>query len=134
MSLPSHHLYLGGRAADIPRYVDALLAELALGPHPGELATIYFGGGTPSLLEPDAVARLIEAARSAWQGQPGEITLEANPSAREAPDWAALCGAGITRVSLGLQSLRDPDLRALARGHSAAEGRAAFAAARAAGC
>jgi oxygen-independent coproporphyrinogen-3 oxidase len=150
MSLPSHHLYLhvpfcrlvcaycdfvtvGGRADQIPRYVDALLAEMALRPNPGELTTIYFGGGTPSLLKPDAVARLIEAARTRWSARPAEITLEANPSAREAPDWSGLRDAGVTRISLGLQSLRDAELHALARGHSAAEGRAALAAARAAG-
>jgi oxygen-independent coproporphyrinogen III oxidase len=150
MSLPSHHLYLhvpfcrlvcaycdfvtvGGRADQIPRYVDALLAEMAMRPNPGELATIYFGGGTPSLLRPDAVARLIEAARRAWRGRPSEITLEANPSAREAPDWPGLRDAGVNRISLGLQSLRDAQLHALARGHSAAEGQAAFAEARAAG-
>jgi oxygen-independent coproporphyrinogen III oxidase len=150
MSLPSHHLYLhvpfcrlvcaycdfvtvGGRADQIPRYVDALLAELAMRPNPGELATIYFGGGTPSLLKPDAVARLIAAAQAAWLGRPSEITVEANPSAREAPDWAALREAGVNRISLGLQSLRDAELHALARGHLAAEGQAAFAAARAAG-
>jgi oxygen-independent coproporphyrinogen-3 oxidase len=150
MSLPSHHLYLhvpfcrlvcaycdfvtvGGRSADIPRYVDALLAELALRPHPGELATIYFGGGTPSLLAPDAVARLIDAARTAWRGEPTEISLEANPSAREAPDWAGLRAAGVNRISLGVQSLRDEELGALARGHTAAEALAAYGSARAAG-
>ena len=62
-----------------------------------------------------------------------EITLEANPSRREAPDWIGLRAAGVTRISLGAQSLRDADLRALARGHSAAEVRAAFRDARAAG-
>jgi oxygen-independent coproporphyrinogen III oxidase len=150
MSLSSHHLYLhvpfcrlvcaycdfvtvGGRAGQIPRYVDALLAEMAMRLNPGELTTIYFGGGTPSLLKPDAVARLIEAARSAWRSRPTEITLEANPSGREVPDWSGLRDAGVNRISLGLQSLRDAELHALARGHSAAEGRAAFAAARAAG-
>jgi oxygen-independent coproporphyrinogen-3 oxidase len=150
MSLSSHHLYLhvpfcrlvcaycdfvtvGGRADQIPRYVDALLAEMALRPNPGELSTIYFGGGTPSLLKPDAVARLIEAAQTRWSARPTEITLEANPSAREAPAWAALRDAGVNRISLGLQSLRDAELRALARGHSAAEAQAAFEAARAAG-
>jgi oxygen-independent coproporphyrinogen III oxidase len=150
MSLASHHLYLhvpfcrlvcaycdfvtvGGRADQISRYVNALLAEMAIRPSRGELTTIYFGGGTPSLLKPDAVARLVEAARARWPGRPAEITLEANPGAREAPDWAGLRDAGVTRISLGLQSLRDAELRALARGHSAAEGRAAFGAARAAG-
>jgi putative oxygen-independent coproporphyrinogen III oxidase len=150
MSLSSHHLYLhvpfcrlvcaycdfvtvGGRADQIPRYVDALLAEMVMRPNPGELATIYFGGGTPSLLKPDAVVRLIEAARTRWSARPAEITLEVNPSAREAPEWSGLRDAGVTRISLGLQSLRDAELHALARGHSAAEGQRAFAAARAAG-
>ena len=150
MSLPSHHLYLhvpfcrlvcaycdfvtvGGRADQIPRYVDALLTEFAMRPNPGELVTIYFGGGTPSLLKPDAVARLIEAGQSAWLGRPTEITLEANPSGREAPDWSAVRDAGVNRISLGLQSLRDAELQALARGHSAAEGQTAYARARAAG-
>jgi oxygen-independent coproporphyrinogen-3 oxidase len=149
----SHHLYIhvpfcrlvcaycdfvtvGGRAHDIPRYVDALIAELALRPTPpdGELRTIYFGGGTPSLLPAEQVARLVEAARRHWpEEQLEEVTLEANPSAREAPDFAELRAAGVTRLSLGAQSLRDDDLRALARGHSAGEVRTAYAAARAAG-
>ena len=146
----SHHLYVhvpfcrlvcaycdfvtvGGRAADIPGYVDALLAELAMRRAPGELATVYFGGGTPSLLPPAAVERILGAATDRWGRRPAEVTLEANPSAREAPDWAGLRAAGVNRISLGLQSLQDADLRALARGHTAAEGRAAYAAARRAG-
>ncbi|MDQ2853776.1 MAG: radical SAM family heme chaperone HemW [Chloroflexota bacterium] len=150
MLLSTHHLYIhvpfcrlvcaycdfvtvGGRAADIPRYADALLAELALRPASGELATIYFGGGTPSLLPASAVARLVAAAAERWETRPSEITLEANPSVREAPDWAALRAAGVNRISLGIQSLRDAELSALARGQTAAEGRTAFAAARAAG-
>jgi oxygen-independent coproporphyrinogen-3 oxidase len=124
---------VGGRGAEIPRYAEALLAELALRPASGELATIYFGGGTPSLLPASAVARLVQAAVDRWGTDPSEITLEANPSARETPDWAGLRGAGVNRISLGIQSLRDPELRALARGQTAAEGQAAFAAARAAG-
>ena len=149
--MTGHHLYIhvpfcrlvcaycdfvtvGGRAHDIPRYVDALIAELATRPPDGELRTIYFGGGTPSLLPAADIARLIDAARSHWSGAlPEEVTLEANPSAREVPDWPAVRAAGVTRLSLGAQSLRDDDLRALARGHSAGEVRAAYAAARAAG-
>ncbi len=150
--MPPHHLYLhvpfcrlvcaycdfvtvGGRRHDIPRYVDALLVELALRPAPGELRTIYFGGGTPSLLPADAVRRLIGAVMDRWSGGTAleEVTLEANPSGREAPDWVALRGAGVTRISLGVQSLRDPELVALARGHSVDEARRAYAAARAAG-
>ncbi len=146
----THHLYVhvpfcrlvcaycdfatvGGRAADIPRYVEALRAELARRPAPERLETIYFGGGTPSLVPAAEIARLVEAAVDRWGAAPAEVTLEANPSAREAPDWFGLRASGVSRVSLGLQSLRDPDLRALARGHTAEEARRAFAAARAAG-
>ena len=149
-STGSHHLYVhvpfcrlvcaycdfvtvGGRADAIPRYVAALHAEMALRPSPGRLTTIYFGGGTPSLLPVGAVAGLIQAAMDRWVGNPEEITLEANPSGREAPDWIGLRAAGVTRISMGAQSLRDADLRALARGHSAAEVRTAFRGARAAG-
>lgn len=150
-ALPSHHLYVhvpfcrlvcaycdfvtvGGRAADIPRYVDALLRELSARPAEGQLRTIYFGGGTPSLLAAPDVGRVIGAARAHW-GDPAieEVTLEANPSGREAPDWRGLRAAGATRISLGLQSLRDADLRVLARGHTAREGVDAYRAARAAG-
>jgi oxygen-independent coproporphyrinogen-3 oxidase len=124
---------VGGRAAEIPRYVDALLIELDRRPAEGRLETIYFGGGTPSLLPPHAVARVVEAAVDRWRRSPEEVTLEANPSAREAPDWAGLREAGVNRISLGLQSLDDRDLALLARGHDAGEARAAFRAARAAG-
>jgi oxygen-independent coproporphyrinogen-3 oxidase len=150
VSLPTHHLYVhvpfcrlicaycdfvtvGGRAAEIARYPDLLLAELALRPASGRLATIYFGGGTPSLLPADGVARVVTAAADRWGDAPTEITLEANPSSRETPDWSALRDAGVNRISLGIQSLRDGELLALARGQTAAEGLAAFAAVRAAG-
>jgi oxygen-independent coproporphyrinogen-3 oxidase len=124
---------VGGRAAAIPRYVDALLGELAMRPAPGRLDTIYFGGGTPSLLPAAAVEQLVRWAIKHWGSSPAEVTLEANPSAREAPDWHGLREAGVTRISLGAQSLRDAELEALARGHTASEVRAAYAAARAAG-
>ncbi|HEX5040552.1 MAG TPA: radical SAM family heme chaperone HemW [Candidatus Limnocylindria bacterium] len=148
---PSHHLYVhvpfcrllcaycdfvtvGGRAADIPRYVDGLVAEIGLRPADGELRTISFGGGTPSLLAPEQVARVIDAAKDRWSRFAlAEVSLEANPSRRERPDWAGLRDAGVTRISLGVQSLLDADLVALARGHDAAEAREAFARARDAG-
>ena len=151
MSLPSHHLYVhvpfcrlvcaycdfvtvGGRAADIPRYVDALQRELAVRRAEGQLRTIYFGGGTPSLLAATDVARLIGAARAQWDAVAlEEVTVESNPSGREVPDWRGLRAAGVTRISLGVQSLRDTDLRALARGHTAQEAVDAYAAARNAG-
>ena len=150
-STEPHHLYVhvpfcrllcaycdfvtvGGRGAEIPRYVDALLRELAVRPAQGELRTIYFGGGTPSLLTGEQVGRVIGAARDRWERMAiEEVTVEANPSERERPDWDGLRAAGVTRVSLGAQSLRDQDLAALARGHTAREARGAFAAARAAG-
>jgi oxygen-independent coproporphyrinogen-3 oxidase len=125
---------VGGRADDIPAYVDAVLRELSLRPAPGELRTIYLGGGTPSLLSAAQVERLITAARGRWEHLAlEEITIEANPSVRETPDWIGLRAAGVTRVSLGVQSLRDEELVTLARGHTADEARAAFAAARRAG-
>ena len=148
---PPHHLYVhvpfcrlvcaycdfvtvGGRASEIPRYVDALLRELAARPAPGELRTIYFGGGTPSLLTGEQLARVIGEARDRWQHLAiEEVTVEANPSERERPDWDGLREAGVTRISLGAQSLRDADLEALTRGHTAREARDAFAAARTAG-
>ena len=86
---------VGGRADDLPRYTDGLLAELAIRPAPGELRTIYFGGGTPSLLSADQVGRIISAATDRWAGVAlEEVTLEANPSRREAPDWRGLRAAG----------------------------------------
>jgi oxygen-independent coproporphyrinogen-3 oxidase len=151
MILEPHHLYVhvpfcrlvcaycdfvtvGGRADDVPRYTDALLAELAIRPAPGKLRTVYFGGGTPSLLSPEQVGRVLSSARVRWAGVAlEEVTLEANPSRREAPDWRGLRAAGVTRISLGVQSLRDEDLHALARGHTAEEAREAFAATREAG-
>ena len=113
-------------------YVEALLRELArFAPdaplHPD---TVYFGGGTPSLLTPQQVSRLLEAAAPV----PGaEITLEANP---ETVTEQTLCGfrqAGVNRISFGVQSARDTQLRTLGRPHTAKQARAAFAAARRAG-
>jgi oxygen-independent coproporphyrinogen-3 oxidase len=79
------------------------------------------------------VARVVTTATDRWGTAPTEISLEANPSSRETPDWSALRDAGVNRISLGIQSLRDPELLALARGQTAAEGLAAYAAVRAAG-
>ena len=147
----THHLYVhvpfcrlvcaycdfvtvGGRKADIPRYTDALVRELDVRPAACELRTIYFGGGTPSLLTGEQAGRVIRAARDRWERVAlDEVTVEANPSEREPPDWGGLRDAGVTRISLGAQSLRDADLEALARGHTAREIRNAFGAARAEG-
>lgn len=115
---------------DVAAWQTALLSDMA---HEAaltsgqELTSIFFGGGTPSLMPPALVAALIEAASRHWRFAPGiEITLEANPSSVEAANFAALAGAGINRVSLGLQALDDAALRFLGRLHDAAEGLAAL--------
>ena len=110
---------------------EALLEDLAweAGACPGPpLGSIFFGGGTPSLMEPATVAILIEAAERHWGlAADVEITLEANPSSVEADRFADLAAAGVNRVSLGLQSLDDGALRFLGRAHDSAEGLAALA-------
>jgi oxygen-independent coproporphyrinogen-3 oxidase len=91
------------------------------------LDTVFFGGGTPSLMDPDLVAAIIDRIRATWpmRNDP-EITLEANPSSIEAGRFAAYRQAGVTRVSMGMQAMNDDDLRRLGRLHTAAEAMAAF--------
>jgi oxygen-independent coproporphyrinogen-3 oxidase len=104
----------------------ALLADLAYEARETQgrrLSSIFFGGGTPSLMPPATVAALIEAARLHWGFAPDvEITLEANPSSVEAARFADLAAAGVNRVSLGLQSLDVAALRFLGRAHDVNEG------------
>jgi oxygen-independent coproporphyrinogen-3 oxidase len=126
-----------GQSHLIPEYVAALAAEMehVARMHPGaEAPTLFFGGGTPSLLDPEQVARIIDAARRLYTlRDDAEITLEANP---ENLTEAALRGwraAGVNRLSLGVQSQQRAGLRVLGRGHAAFQAEAAFAAARAAG-
>jgi oxygen-independent coproporphyrinogen-3 oxidase len=119
------------------RYVEAVCTELrrwqSLAPR-GPLQTIFFGGGTPSLLTPAQLQQMLATAVAIFGLAPGaEITLEANPSTADAEKFAALRAAGFNRLSLGVQALNDADLRALGRRHSAAEALAAYAAARQAG-
>ncbi|MGN6268331.1 MAG: radical SAM family heme chaperone HemW [Sphingomonas sp.] len=109
---------------------NALLADLA---HEARetagtrLGSVFFGGGTPSLMPPETVAAIIAAAERAWGFEEGiEITLEANPSSVEAARFADLAAAGVNRVSLGLQALDDAALRFLGRAHDVAEGLAAL--------
>ncbi|SHN54182.1 radical SAM family heme chaperone HemW [Erythrobacter sanguineus] len=91
------------------------------------LTSIFFGGGTPSLMPPALVAALLGEAERLWGFDPTiEITLEANPSSVEAANFAALAGAGVNRVSLGVQSLDDDELRFLGRLHGAHEALAAL--------
>ncbi|GAA4716275.1 radical SAM family heme chaperone HemW [Sphingomonas lutea] len=87
------------------------------------LVSIFFGGGTPSLMPPDTVAAVIAAAQAHWPAAADiEITLEANPNSVEAARFADLAAAGVNRLSLGLQSFDDAALAFLGRAHSAAEG------------
>jgi oxygen-independent coproporphyrinogen-3 oxidase len=96
--------------------------------------TIYFGGGTPSLLSPQEIATIIDTCRSAFAvAGDAEVTLEANPETVTVDGMAAYRQAGVNRVSIGVQSFRDEELRRLGRVHDAARARAAFDAVRAAG-
>lgn len=95
------------------------------------LNAIFFGGGTPSLMLPETVAAVIQAARDIWPfANDIEITLEANPGSVEAGRFAGYRDAGVNRISMGIQALNDEDLRRLGRIHSVAEARAAFDVAR----
>ena len=86
---------------------------------PKRIASIYFGGGTPSLMHPETVDRILSAVRRNWSLRNDvEITLEANPSSVEIARFKGYKGAGVNRVSMGIQSLVDADLRALGRLHS----------------
>ena len=109
----------------------ALLRDLAYEAetYPGApLGSIFFGGGTPSLMPPETVAALIASAERHWGfAEDIEITLEANPSSVEAARFADLAAAGVNRVSLGLQALDDAVLHFLGRAHGAEEGLAALA-------
>ncbi|MGH7024080.1 MAG: coproporphyrinogen-III oxidase family protein, partial [Caulobacteraceae bacterium] len=116
-----------GRVGEAIRLVEAIVADIAanaaLIPERG-LRSIFFGGGTPSLMHPDDVARVIEAARRAWPAANDlEVTLEANPTDAELGRFAAFAGAGVNRLSLGVQSLDDRDLKFLGRNHDAAAAR-----------
>src|SRR3954451_4727994 len=96
------------------------------------LTSIFFGGGTPSLMEPGTAGAVIEHASRLWETEPGlEVTLEANPTSVEAGRLRAFREAGVNRVSLGVQSLEAEALRMLGREHSAAQAVAALELARA---
>jgi putative oxygen-independent coproporphyrinogen III oxidase len=121
-------------AIDEPRFVRAFTAEIAATAAriPGRtVSSIFFGGGTPSLMQPATVATLIEAVAGAWRMAPdAEITLEANPTSVEAGRFRGYRTAGVNRVSLGVQALDDRALAALGRTHSAREALAAVGVAR----
>jgi oxygen-independent coproporphyrinogen-3 oxidase len=121
-------------SVDRAQWAEALLADLRAEAEAGggeTLTSVFFGGGTPSLMHPDTVAAVVEAIDRLWGLAPGaEITLEANPTSVEAEKFSAFAGAGVNRVSMGIQALNDADLKALGRMHSADEARAAFGIAR----
>ncbi|NOD65014.1 MULTISPECIES: radical SAM family heme chaperone HemW [unclassified Ruegeria] len=120
---------------DQKQWLAAYLSELrrAASEAPGRvLNTIFFGGGTPSLMDPETVSDVIDEARALWHpSNDMEITLEANPGSVEAGRFAAYRDAGVNRISMGVQALNDEDLRRLGRIHTVTEARAAFDIARA---
>ena len=118
-----------GRTAEQAALVEAILRDLraqAALTGPRRLVSVFFGGGTPSLLPPRDVAAILDAAVGLWSpAEQVEVSLEANPTDAEAGRFADLASAGVERLSLGLQALDDAELAFLSRNHSAAEGRRA---------
>ena len=133
------------------RYLDALITEITKAPHHAEslgqpaaqnsvaqgassVDTVYFGGGTPSLLAPEDVASILTAIHSTFDiGPDAEITLEANPETVDRERLDGFLAAGVNRLSFGVQSFRDEDLQRLERRHSASAAAEAFVLARQAG-
>lgn len=118
------------RAVDQDQWREALVRALeteAARTQGRRVDTVFFGGGTPSLMPPETVAAVIETIRRVWGlNAYAEVTLEANPTSVEAGRFRGYADAGVNRVSMGIQALNDADLRALGRMHSVAEARAAF--------
>ncbi|WP_454811330.1 radical SAM family heme chaperone HemW [Labrys neptuniae] len=121
------HVRQGG--VDQTGYVGAYLREIA---HMADIApgrqvqSIFFGGGTPSLMEPKTVGAILDAIGGAWTIAPdAEVSLEANPTSVDATRFAGYRAAGVNRVSLGVQAMNDADLKRLGRMHSVAEAMAA---------
>jgi len=118
-------------------YVELLLTELRLrsrSPEQHDVATLYFGGGTPSLLSSAQIGCLLDAIRNHYTvAQDAETTLEANPGTVTPASLEGYLAAGVNRLSIGMQSLDDRQLKILGRIHSAADARTAFKSARTAG-
>ena len=105
--------------AEIDRYADLLGGRV--------LNTVFFGGGTPSLMSPGLVASILDRIRAHWPlANDLEVTLEANPGSVEAARFQGYAEAGVSRISMGVQALNDNDLRRLGRVHTVAEARQAF--------
>ncbi len=125
-------------AIDHEAYADAVIAELdarAAGLEGYALASVFFGGGTPSLWEPRALGRVLDAVRRRFgaAGAPPEVTVECNPSSLDGDRARALVDVGVDRLSVGVQAFDDARLRHLGRLHSADEARATLREVRAAG-
>ncbi|HRD75446.1 MAG TPA: radical SAM family heme chaperone HemW [Hyphomicrobiaceae bacterium] len=127
------HVRAGG--IDEARYLRAYLREIEAsaaetGPAGARpvVESIFFGGGTPSLMSPSTTGAILEAIGRAWSvASAAEVTIEANPGSVDASRFAGYRAAGVNRVSLGIQSLRDADLKSLGRRHDVAEARRAIA-------
>lgn len=121
-------------AVDHSAWKEALLSDLRAQADTTDrkmVTSIFFGGGTPSLMEPDTVGALIDEISRIWHvANDLEITLEANPTSVEAGRFRAFRSAGVNRISMGIQALNDRDLKALGRMHSVSEAIAAFDVAR----
>lgn len=126
------HVRTGG--VDQSRWASALDREIratAERTGPRTVSTVFFGGGTPSLMNPDTVEAVLQAIDDAWTlSADAEITLEANPTSVETGKFRAFAGLGVNRLSMGVQTLNDADLKALGRLHSVYEARQAFETAR----
>ena len=117
--------HVRARPVDEARFVAAYKAEIA---HRAALtkgrivSSIFFGGGTPSLMKPETAGAILDAIAGHWTISPGaEVTLEANPTSVEAARFRGFKLAGVNRASLGVQAINDDDLKMLGRGHTAGE-------------
>ncbi len=116
------------------RYVDALTTEITTIGDGAAVDTIYFGGGTPSLLDPDEVERILDVCRDVFAVNPSaEVSLEVNPESATMSRLVGWRESGVTRLSFGVQSFRDPELQRLGRRHTASRAKDAVRAARTVG-
>jgi oxygen-independent coproporphyrinogen-3 oxidase len=123
----SHVRHQGVDAMAFARALGAELSWLSQRSQGRPVSSIFFGGGTPSLMPPQAVQLVLDTISANWSVAPdAEVTLEANPTSVEAQHFAGYRAAGVNRVSVGVQALHDDDLKQLGRQHSSAEAIAAF--------
>lgn len=114
-------------AGSVERYVSALVREIRIGSRTLKVDTIYFGGGTPSLLQPEQVERIFSAVYESFEIAEGaEITMEMNPATVTPETLAAYHELGVNRASFGVQTFNDRDLKLLARGHDAKDARETY--------